>query len=163
MSPSAILAELRVWSPRQWRIAATVSVAAFLVMGIAGESLPGASCGRVGPVEWWNYVTLLASSLLIGPIPRTFVADRRSSATRFGGAGSGTLGTVTMACPARSPLAIPLFDAAGVPSFLAPARWLSALLSLMLAVTLMLRLRSHRSCELVGRSECTPAEGSTSP
>ncbi len=56
--------------------------------------------------------------------------------------------TVAMACPACSPLAIPLFGAAGLLSFLAPERGLIALLSiLLLAVTLALRLSSARACE----------------
>lgn len=154
MSPGIILADFRAWSPRQWRAAATVGAVSFLVMGVVGETLPGASYGRVVPVDWWNYVTLLVSPLLIGLIAATFVADRHPSGSRFGGAKTGAgagalIGTAAMACPACSPLAIPLFGAAGVLSFLAPERWLIALLSvLMLAVTLVLRLRSSRSCEL---------------
>lgn len=163
MSATTILAEFRFWSPGQKRAAAKVAAASFLVMGIAGETLPGASYGRVVPVEWWNYVTLLISPLLIGLIAGTFVADPRASEARFRGARTGAgagafVGTVAMACPACSPLAIPLFGAAGVLSFLAPVRWLIALLSvLMLAVTLVLRLRSRRSCELVGAQTSPPS------
>lgn len=54
-----------------------------------------------------------------------------------------------MACPACSPLAIPLFGAAGVLSFLAPERGLIALLSIvLLTVTLVLRLRTNRTCSI---------------
>lgn len=151
-----MLAELRFWSPGQWRAAATVAVAAFLIMGIAGETLPGASDGRIVPVEWWNYVTLLVSPVLIGLIAATFVADGRSPGRRARGAkagagGSALVGTVAMACPACSPLAIPLFGTAGVLSFLAPERGLIAILSvLMLAVTLALRLRRTHACSPAG-------------
>lgn len=167
MRPSAILAEFRAWSPGQWRVAAMVGVGSFLIMGIAGETLPGASYGRVVPVEWWNYVTLLVSPLLIGLIAGSYAGDR-SPDLRFGGAkastGAGALiGTAAMACPACSPLAIPLFGAAGVLSFLAPERWLIALLSvLMLLVVLVLRLRGSRACA-VPATDDGGVEGSVHP
>lgn len=127
-----------------------VFAAAFLMMGIVGETLPGASLGRTVPVEWWNYVTLILSPVLIGLIAATFVKDEPATGTRRTRAGTGigaVIGTVAMACPACSPLAIPLFGAAGLLSFLAPARGLIALLSiLLLAVTLALRLRSATTC-----------------
>lgn len=54
-----------------------------------------------------------------------------------------------MACPVCNPLAIPLFGAAGVLSFLTPERGLIALLSIaLLAVTLVLRLRTAQACQL---------------
>jgi hypothetical protein len=150
---SALL-ELQAFSGRQWRVAAATGSAAFLLMGIAGETLPGASAGRVVPVQWWNYVTLVLAPLLIGLIAATFARERPSQGARFGGAKAGAgagglVGTVAMACPACSPLAIPLFGTAGLLSFLAPERGAIALLSVaLLAVTLGLRLRAGRSCEL---------------
>jgi hypothetical protein len=55
-----------------------------------------------------------------------------------------------MACPVCNPLAIPIFGAAGVLSFLAPYRGLVALLSIvLLVVTLLLRLRTTQACQLV--------------
>jgi hypothetical protein len=154
MTPSVVLTQLRMWPSRRWQVAAWVSLASFLVMGIAGETLPGASLGRAVPVEWWNYITLAFSPLLIGLIASTFVSERQPKSSRTGGAkaGAGTgafIGTVAMACPACSPLAIPLFGTAGVLSFLAPERGLIALLSVvLLAVTLALRLRNAAVCEL---------------
>jgi hypothetical protein len=75
-----MFAELRALSERQWRTAATISGAAFLLMGIVGETLPGASMGRAVPVEWWNYVTLVLSPVLIGLIAATFMTERPPSA-----------------------------------------------------------------------------------
>jgi hypothetical protein len=57
VTPASMLAELRAFSRRQWQTAAVISGAAFFLMGIVGETLPGASLGRTVPVEWWNYVT----------------------------------------------------------------------------------------------------------
>jgi hypothetical protein len=62
-----------------------------------------------------------------------------------------------MACPVCNPLAIPLFGAAGVLSFLAPYRGLIALLSVaLLALTLLLRLRTNRACQLTLPADPTP-------
>jgi hypothetical protein len=154
VTPAAMLAELRAFSRRQWQTAAMISGAAFLLMGIVGETLPGASLGRTVPVEWWNYITLVLSPVLIGLIAATFVTNRQAKGSRIGGAKAGAgigavVGTVAMACPACSPLAIPLFGAAGLLSFLAPERGLIALLSVvLLAITLALRLNTARACHI---------------
>jgi hypothetical protein len=145
--------QLRTWSRRQWKVAAWSYAGALLVMGVAGETLPGAQAGRVVPVQWWNYVTLVLSPPLIGLIAATFVPagqPRRTRRRQGAGAGaSGVAGTLAMACPVCNPLAIPVFGTAGVLSFLAPERGLIALLSIvLLAVTLALRLRTARTCSL---------------
>lgn len=141
---------MRAWSRRQWKAVGVVFLISFLLMGALGETLPVASIGREVPVEWWNYVTLVLSPLLIGLIAATFVSPDGvpdSRAAKAGAGIGGAIGTVAMACPACSPLAVPLFGAAGILSFLAPERWLVALLSIaMLAVTLALRLRSAHAC-----------------
>ena len=145
------LDQLRRLDREQRRVARLVAGASFLVIGIAGETLPGASSGRAVPVEWWNWVTLLLAPALIGLIAATYVGARREEG-RGGKASTGAGGlvaTAAIACPACSPLAIPLFGAAGVLSVLAPERWLFALLSVaLLALTLTLRLRASRVCEI---------------
>jgi hypothetical protein len=101
---------------------------------------------------------------LIALIVASFVGETRTQSGRrqATGAGvSGVLGTVAMACPACSPLAIPLFGAAGVLSFLGPGRGVVALLStLLLLITLRLRLRTSRACQLLPSSAATePVSG----
>jgi hypothetical protein len=92
--------------------------------------------------------------MLIGLIGATFVTERQPKGSQLGGAKAGAgigaiVGTVAMACPVCSPLAIPLFGAAGLLSFLAPERGLIALLSiLLLLVTLALRLSNAQVCEI---------------
>lgn len=161
--PSWLPLQLRMLSRRQWRVAGWAYLAALLVMGVVGETLPIASLGRVIPVAWWNYVTLAISPVLIGLIAATFVPQRQPKRSRVRGAtGTGlgsVVGTVAMACPACNPIAIPLFGAAGIFSFLAPERGLISLLSVaLLAVTLVLRFRTARSCELLIPAQ---AEGQT--
>jgi hypothetical protein len=157
----APIQQLAIFSRRQWKFAGWTYLAALLIMGVAGETLPGASVGRVVPIQWWNYVTLVLSPPLIALIAATFVPSgqpRRSR--RWGKAGTGVggaAGTLAMACPVCNPLAIPIFGAAGVLSFLAPYRGLIALLSIvMLVVTLLLRLRTTRACQLVQRPSQQP-------
>ena len=142
------LMQLRWWSPWQWRLAAAVFVFAFLVIGEIGQTLPPESVGRMYPVEWWNWVTLVASAALIGLIAGTFAVpgSRRGRATA--GAGSaGTVAAIVMACPVCSPLAIPLLGAGGFLAFLVPDRgWLALASVLLLALTLLLRLRASTTC-----------------
>mgnify|MGYP001174268279 CR=1 FL=1 len=157
----APIQQLAVWSRRQWKVAGWSYLAAVLIMGVAGETLPGASIGRVVPVTWWNYVTLVLSPPLIALIVATFVpSGQPKRARRWGKAGTGVggaAGTLAMACPVCNPLAIPLFGAAGVLSFLAPYRGLIALLSVaLLALTLLLRLRTTRSCQLTSPADPPP-------
>jgi hypothetical protein len=149
----APIQQLAMWSRRQWKVAGWSYLAALLIMGVAGETLPGASIGRVVPIQWWNYVALALSPPLIALIVATFVPSgqpRRSR--RWGKAGTGAggaAGTLAMACPVCNPLAIPIFGAAGVLSFLAPYRGVIALASIaLLALTLLLRLRTTRACQL---------------
>jgi hypothetical protein len=155
--------QVAAFSQRQWKVAGWSYLAALLIMGVAGETLPGASVGRVVPIQWWNYVTLVLSPPLIALIAATFVSPgqprkgRRWAKTGTGAGGAA--GTLTMACPVCNPLAIPLFGAAGVLSFLAPYRGLIALLSIvLLAVTLLIRLRTTRTCQLTPQTG--PSSGS---
>jgi hypothetical protein len=156
--------QLAAFSRRQWRVAGWSYLAALLIMGVAGETLPGAAAGRVVPVQWWNYVTLILSPPLIALIAATFVPPGQPRSSRRWGKTStglgGATGALAMACPVCNPLAIPIFGAAGVLSFLAPYRGVIALASIvLLAVTLLLRLRTTRTCQLgpqAGPSSASP-------
>lgn len=130
-------------------------------MGGIGKTLPGASHGRVVPVEWWNWVTLGLSPPLIALIAATFVPHGQPRSARLregtGAVVGGIVGTVAMACPVCNPVAIPLFRTAGAISALAPERGLIALLSIPLLVrTLALRLRTIRTCRLANRPHHHP-------
>lgn len=145
---AATLMQPRWWSPGQRRLAVAVSVFAFLVIGEIGETLPPESAGRVYPVEWWNWVTLVASAMLIGLIAATFVVPGGRRGLASAGSGSaGTVAAIVMACPVCSPLAIPLLGTGGLLAFLVPDRGWVALASVaLLALTLLLRLRASTTC-----------------
>jgi hypothetical protein len=157
----APIQQLAVFSRRQWKVAGWSYLAALLIMGGAGETLPVASAGRVVPVQWWNYVTLVLSPPLIGFISATFVPPGQPrNGRRWAKAGTGVggaAGTLAMACPVCNPLAIPIFGAAGVLSVLAPYRGVVALVSIvLLAITLLIRLRTTRACQLIPQAAQSP-------
>ena len=154
--------QVAAFSRRQWKVAGWSYLAALVIMGDAGETLPGASLGRDVPVQWWNYVTHILTPPLIALIAATFVpAGQPRGSRRWGKTGTGAggaAGTLAMACPVCNPLAIPIFGAAGVLSFLAPYRGVIALASIvLLAVTLLLRLRTARTCQLALAPQAGPS------
>ena len=166
------LGQLHLFSRRQWTVAAKTYVIALIVIGAVGETLPGASIGRVVPLSWWNWVTLALSPPLIALIAATLVpsGQPRSARRRHKvqtGVG-GAVGAIATACPVCNPLAIPIFGAAGVLSFLAPFRGAIAGASiLLLALTLVLRLRTTQTCRVgpatpgptTPQPEHTPGDG----
>lgn len=144
---------LRGWTAHQWTLVGVGFVLAFLIIGEVGQTLPPTDLGRVYPVEWWNWVTLLISAALIGLIVGTFAAPGGPRA--IAGAGSGAGGVVAamaMACPVCSPLALPLLGTGGLLAFLTPDRmWLALASVVLLVATLLLRLRAGAACELSPR------------
>lgn len=159
---------VRYWSPRQWRTAVVAATVAFVAIGTVGQTLPWTSSGRTFPVVWWNYVTLVAASFLIGLIAATFVASGGRRGSQVGGAAStgvaGTVATVAMACPVCNPIAIPLLGAGGVFAFLQPDRGVIALASVvLLTLTLALRLRAAASCPVRRRYVAPPGNPWPSP
>lgn len=147
-SIEASVAQLRWWSVRQWTAAAATFVVVLIAMGEVGQTLPPASSDRVYPIEWWNFVVLVADSALVAVMIGSFVAPgtkRIASAT--GGGLTATVATIMLACPVCSPLAIPLLGAGGALAFLRGDRGLIALASIaVLALALILRLSATASC-----------------
>src|SRR5215475_1164927 len=78
----AFVGQLRGWTRGQWKVVGWTYLGSLLLMGVVGETLPGASYGRVVPVAWWNWLTLLLSPVLIALIAGTFVTGGRKRARR---------------------------------------------------------------------------------
>jgi hypothetical protein len=148
------LAQFAWWTATQWRIAAGTAAVMLLTIGEVGQTLPPASADRVYPIEWWNYVTLVADSVMIGLVVGSFVMPVGRRAAAASGSGlAGTFAAIMMACPVCSPLAIPLLGAGGVLSFLRGDRgWLALASVLVLGLTLILRLRATTSCAVPRRA-----------
>lgn len=149
----ATVAQLRWWTTHQWALVGVGFVLAFLVIGEVGQTLPPTNVGRIYPVQWWNWVTLLLSAALIGLIVGTFAAPgRRRAAAGAGSGAGGVVAAMAMACPVCSPLALPLLGTGGLLAFLTPDRmWLALASIVLLAATLLLRLRTGAACELSPR------------
>jgi hypothetical protein len=141
-------AQLRWWSGTQWRIAGTAFAIMLIAIGEVGQTLPPASASRVTPIEWWNYVTLMSNSALMGLIVGSFVSPRRDRvASASAGGFAAAAGAIVMACPFCSPLAIPLLGTGGLLAFLRDDRgWLALASMVVLGLTLALRLRASASC-----------------
>lgn len=143
---------LRTFDRRQWRVSTRVFVAALLVTGLAGQTLPGIDWSRMVAISWWNYPTWVATSALLGLIAATFVRSgpeqpRGDGSTK---AASGFLGfssTAIMACPVCNPIAIPFLGTGGILAFMGPYRgWLALASVVLLVATLGLRLRALTRC-----------------
>jgi hypothetical protein len=147
-SVRATFAQFGWWTMTQWRVAAIAAAVALVAIGEVGQTLPPAWTDRVYPIEWWNYVTLVADSALIGLVLGSFLAPAGRRLATAGSSGvAGMLAAIMMACPICSPLAIPLLGAGGVLAFLRGDRgWLALASVLVLAATLYLRLRATSSC-----------------
>jgi hypothetical protein len=141
-------AQFAWWSATQWATASATFVVIFVAMGEVGQTLPPASVDRVYPIEWWNYVTLLADSALMGLVVASFVRPGGKRLATAGGSGlAGMVAAIAMACPLCSPLAIPLLGAGGALAFLRGDRaWIALASVVVLGVTLFLRLRASGSC-----------------
>lgn len=147
---SGPITTLRSRSGRQWRTAAVSALAAFVLVGEVGQTLPPASAGRMFPVLWWNWVALAVSSVLLGLIAATFVGScGRRLLGRAGSGSAGAVAAVAMACPVCSPLAIPLLGTGSVLAFLQPDRgWIALAAVAVLGLTLVLRLRGGAACRV---------------
>jgi len=159
-SPGLLL-QVRWWSSRQWWTVAGTFAVLFVAIGEAGQTLPPTSGNRSTPIEWWNYFTLVTSPALMAMIAATFVVPSGGRVAAAGGTGiTGLITSVVMSCPFCNPLAIPLLGAGGALTFLRGYRGLLAIVSVMiLAGTLVLRLRGALSCSMHPRSRAPNPPG----
>jgi hypothetical protein len=153
--------QLRWWSSLQWTVAAAAFLLMFLALGEVGQTLPPASSDRVYPIEWWNYVTLVADSALTALIAASFVTRGSKRLASAGGGGfASAVAAIAMACPVCSPLAIPLLGAGGALAFLRGDRaWIGLASIVVLAAAAILRIEATASCPV----RIKPAHTSAQP
>jgi hypothetical protein len=152
--------QLRWWSSTQWSVALAAFLLMFIVLGEVGQTLPPASSNRVYPIEWWNYLTLVADSALMALIAASFVTPGAKRLASAGGGGfASAVAAIVMACPVCSPLAIPLLGAGGALAFLRGDRgWIALASIVVLAAAAVLRLQATASCPVPVKGTHTSAQ-----
>jgi hypothetical protein len=92
---------LRLWSPRQWWVAAMGGVIVALIVAIPTAVIPNPVFGRSIGVTWWSYPILLVTAVLGGLLVATYVrepseptADDRAGADQADLDGPGRTGGV---------------------------------------------------------------------
>lgn len=144
-----IAGQVRAFSPRQWTVALLASAAAALVMGLPTDIVPNPFYRRMTPILGWDYGVLALSAVLTGLVLATFVRRVPVGASGGGLLGGGFLSFLAVGCPICNKLVVALIGVSGALTFFAPVQPYLALAGLvLLAVTLVLRLRAMARCRL---------------
>ena len=156
---------LRMWGPRQWAVAAGVSVAFGLLLGLATVLIPNPVFTREIPPVWWNYPVWILTSVLSGILVATYVrgdAGTAAVASDGGGPGdddgrrtsrAGILGAMlawfAVGCPVCNKLALLALGYSGAITWFAPLQPVLAVVALVVTgVALVIRLRGQVECVL---------------
>lgn len=144
-----ITGQVRAFSRREWTVALLASVAAALLMGVPTDIVPSPFYRRMTPILWWDYPVWAVSAALTGLVLATFVRRVPVGASGGGVLGGGILSFFAVGCPICNKLIVALVGVSGALTFFAPVQPYLALAGLMLlAVTLVLRLRATARCRL---------------
>jgi hypothetical protein len=146
------VAQLRLWSPGRWALAAVAAAVAAVVTGVPTDLIDTPLFGRTIEVTTWAYPVWIVSSLLAGLLAATELRPGRPLA------GGGALALVAVACPVCNKPAVLLLGAGGAVTWLGPVQpVLGALAIALLGFALVVRLKAHASCPVPGRGAETPA------
>ena len=146
------VAQLRLWSPGRWALAAVTAAVAAVVTGIPTDLIDTPLFGRTIEVTGWAYPVWIVSSLLAGLLAATELRPGRPLA------GGGALALFAVACPVCNKPAVLLLGAGGAVTWLGPVQpALGALAIALLGFALVVRLNAQASCPAPGRGAETPA------
>ncbi|GLF95395.1 hypothetical protein [Streptomyces yaizuensis] len=160
---------MRTWTPRQWAVAAVVTVLAALAVGVPTGVVPNDLFARMTPVLWWNYPVWAAGSVLMGLLAATYAqgpgrpapADRPRSARALA---AGALSAFAVGCPVCNKLVVLALGTSGAMSYWAPAQPVLALASLaLLTHALVRRLRTVAACPVPALTGPAVAAAPTGP
>ena len=146
---------LRMWSARQWLVAAVAGVATVLVVALPTAVIPNPVFGRSIEATWWSYPVVLVTGVLGGLLMATYVrsadGSERDPALTLGTVG-GLAAFFSVGCPVCNKLVLLALGASGAVTWFAPVQPYLALASLALMTwALQTRLRGSLSCEVTGR------------
>ncbi|RDI76245.1 hypothetical protein Gocc_0664 [Gaiella occulta] len=141
--------QLRLFTRRQWLVAACVAAATALLTGLPTDIVPNPFYRRMTPILWWDYPVWAATAVLAGLVFATYVRSRPAGSSVGATAGGGLMSFFAVGCPICNKLVVGLIGVGGALSFFAPLQPYLALGGLaLLVLSLVLRLRALASCEL---------------
>lgn len=144
------IASLRLWPPRRWMAAITITLLAGLAIGIPTGIVHTSFYSRMTPVTWWDYPVWATSAVLVGLTAATYVrsAGRRADVERPARTiGAALLSSFAVGCPICNKLIVALIGVSGALSYWAPLQPVLGVLSIaLLATGLAVRLQGDAAC-----------------
>jgi hypothetical protein len=139
------LAQLLLWRRRRWLLALGAATLSALITGIPTDLIDTPVFGRSIEVAVWAYPVWIVSSLLAGLLVATELRPGRPLT------GGGLLALFAVSCPVCTKPAVLVLGAAGAVTWFGPVQpVLGGLALVVLAIALVVRLRSQASCPVPG-------------
>lgn len=161
---STMISALRLWTPRQWWVAAVAGIVVALIVAVPTAVIPNPVFGRAIAVTWWSYPVVLITGVLGGMLVATYVRsgvagdstqDTLDRESKLGIAGTA-ITFFAVGCPVCNKLVLIALGASGAISWFAPIQPLLAVASVVLmVVALIVRLRNQVSCRLIAPESTT--------
>jgi hypothetical protein len=118
------------------------ALATMAVVGISTDVISNPWFTRKVPVETFDWLVLIAISLLTGALVVTFVLGRDSLVGARTGVGSGVLGWFAVSCPLCNKIVLLLLGTSGATSLFEPVQPMLGAIAVLLAVgALVVRVR----------------------
>jgi hypothetical protein len=153
---------LRMWSARQWGIAALAGIGTALIVALPTAVIPNPVFGRAIEVTWWSYPIVILTGILGGLLIGTYVrpdglpaddpeAEEADRALTWGTVG-GLASFFAVGCPVCNKLVLLALGTSGAVTWFAPVQPLLAVASIVLmAWALRTRLRGAVACAVPAR------------
>ena len=155
---------LRTWTPRQYLVAAAVTIGFGLLVGIATVLIPNSWFARDIDTVWWNYPVWVLTSIGAGMLTATYVRPAKGvpeipteeegeqRTARMGIAG-GLLAWFAVGCPVCNKIALIALGYSGAITWFAPIQPVLAIGAMLLTgVALVWRLRGTVACTVAPAS-----------
>lgn len=141
------------WPLRRWIVAAGVTLATALVIGVPSGIISTPFYHGMTPVLWWNPPIWAGTAILAGLVSATYV--RSALPTRRPGQTSGVASLVSLfavGCPICNKIVVAVVGVSGALNLWAPVQPILEVLSVAaLAASLVVRLRGERRCPVPSR------------
>lgn len=120
----------------------TATILMMTVIGVSSDVIANPWFTRMIPVKAFDWVVLIAMSVLTGGLVVTFVLDRNSFVGARAGLASGILGWFAVSCPLCNKVVLGLLGTSGTAAWFEPAQpFMGAVAVLLAAGALVVRIR----------------------